>query len=89
MALNPGGVIGFAVCNNGSCPSGSGSVSTAVTLPANQWTHLAVTYDGSYLTNFTSMGFESLAAYNQGIFPGTSPLVIGAATSGGPLHSPG
>jgi hypothetical protein len=84
-SLLPGGQANFTVCNDGSCaqwPGASCYVSGTSSLPVNQWTHFAGTYDGSYLSVYVNGVFENREAYTSGIFPGTNDLVIGAALGG-------
>lgn len=49
------------------------------TVTLNQWTHLAATYDGTTLRYFVNGRLENSAAWTQGMFAGTSPVIIGAA----------
>jgi hypothetical protein len=66
------------------------STSTANSAVPNQWTHFAASYDGSALRVYLNGTCEGQVAYNQGIFPGTDPLTIGAAGvyAGGRVLSP-
>ena len=91
----PDGRIGFGVCNDGYCSEGpvvgsSASAYRTNSLPVNQWTHFAATYDGSALTIYVNGILEGQTAYNGGIFPGTNDLLIGAALAdaGGGALSP-
>jgi hypothetical protein len=88
----PGGQVNIGICSDGSCAQGSGgslcSVSGTSSLPVNQWTHFAGTYDGSYLSVYVNGVFENREAYTSGIFPGTNDLVIGAAVGGSTPVSP-
>jgi hypothetical protein len=79
-SLNPDGRIGLGVCASGnqSLAPVVGTTSTNSVLP-NQWTHFAATYDGSALRMYLNGICEDQVAYNQGIFPGTEALAIGAA----------
>jgi hypothetical protein len=87
-AVNPGGQLGFGVCNVGNCSSYPGVLSTNL-IPVNQWTHFAATYDGSYLRMYVNGVCQNQTAYNGGIFPGTNDLLIGAAVaSRGQIISP-
>jgi hypothetical protein len=78
--LVPDGRLSFAVCASGN-QSITPVVSTTGTnsVPTNQWSHFAATYDGSALRMYVNGICEDQVAYNQGIFPGTDPLAIGAA----------
>jgi hypothetical protein len=88
----PGGQVNMGICSDGSCAQGSGgslcSVSGTSSLPVNQWTHFAGTYDGSYLSVYVNGVFENREAYASGIFPGTNDLVIGAVVGGSTPVSP-
>jgi hypothetical protein len=90
--LIPDGRIGFSVCSSGNGPDSTtdGTVMSTNTIPANQWTHYAGTYDGSELRIYVNGVCENVAAYNQGIFPGTGDLAIGSAgtSSSGQVVSP-
>lgn len=90
-ALVPDGRISLAVCASGDT-SATPVVGTASTnsIAANQWTHFAATYDGLALRMYINGICESQVAYNQGIFPGTEALAIGAAGvfAGGEVLSP-
>jgi hypothetical protein len=79
-ALGPDGRLGFGVCASGD-QSITPPVSTTSTnsVPTNQWTHFAATYDGSALRVYLNGICEDQVPYNQGIFPGTDPLAIGSA----------
>ena len=88
-AVQPSGQMGFGVCNVGDCPQGAGSVLSTNSIPVNQWTHFAATYDGSNLSIYVNGVCENQTAYNNGIFPGTNSLLIGAAvTNGAEVVSP-
>jgi hypothetical protein len=92
-AVVPGGQISLGVCNDGDCAQGprgsSAYVWSANSIPVNQWTHFAGTYDGSNLWIYVNGVCENQTAYNSGIFPGTNDLLIGAAAaSGGQVVSP-
>ncbi|HEY5232223.1 MAG TPA: S8 family serine peptidase [Verrucomicrobiae bacterium] len=80
IAISPSGQPYFVVCSNGT-PTQVAVYSTS-TIPLNQWTHLAATYDGTSLKIFVNGILEGQAAYNQGIFPGTDPLGIGVINGG-------
>ena len=90
-SMNPDGRIGLGVCASGnqSLTPVVGTTSTNSVL-ANQWTHFAATYDGSALRMYLNGVCEDQVAYNQGIFPGTEALAIGAAGAhaGGQVLSP-
>lgn len=81
--VQPNGRIGFGVCDDGYCPQGPGGASATVvsanSLPMNQWTYFAATYDGSGLSIYVNGVCETQTAYTKGIFPGTGDLRIGAA----------
>jgi hypothetical protein len=54
------------------------------TVPANQWTHVAATYDGSKMRVYVNGRLENQAAFPYGIYPGTNDLAIGAVVGGVP-----
>jgi hypothetical protein len=56
-------------------------VYTANTIPVNQWSHFAATYDGSSLKIYLNGALENQVPWAEGIFPGTAPLVIGECYS--------
>lgn len=89
--VGPDGRISLSVCASGdqSVTPVVNTVSTNSVLP-NQWTHFAATYDGSALRMYLNGVCEDQVAYNQGIFPGTEALAIGAAGAyaGGQVLSP-
>jgi hypothetical protein len=51
---------------------------TIHSVPLNQWTHFAATYDGALLKIYLNGVLEDQAPWPHSIFPGTAPLVIGA-----------
>jgi hypothetical protein len=55
-------------------------------VPLNQWTHFAGVYDGAQLKVYLNGVLENEAAWPQGIFPGTAPLVIGKALYQSPFN---
>jgi len=61
-------------------------VLTTNSVPLNQWTHVAGTYDGSGLRVYLNGVLDASGAYANGIFPGTIDLgiggVVGAANPG-------
>jgi hypothetical protein len=54
-------------------------VYTTSTIPLNQWSHFAATYDGAWLKIYLNGTLENQVPWANGIFPGTAPLVIGEA----------
>lgn len=77
-ALLPDGRISLAVSSTGDGLIVVSTTSTNSVLP-NEWTHFVATYDGSALRTYLNGVCEDAIAYDQGIFPGSEPLVIGAA----------
>ena len=85
--VQPDGLIGLGVCDDGYCWQGAGQASATVVstnpLPANQWTHFAATYDGSALRIYVNGVYENQTAYTNGMFPGTGDLRLGCAVPNG------
>jgi len=83
--LDGNGTFIFSVCADGDEQLGAhADVWTTNTLPLNQWTHVAATYDGSTMKVYLNGQFQSQLAFTNGIFPGTGDLAIGAAVGGVP-----
>jgi Concanavalin A-like lectin/glucanases superfamily len=75
----------FSVCAKGDEYVGPSAVVVSVnTVPLNQWTHVAATYDGSTLNVYLNGQLENQAAFPYGIFAGTNDLGIGAVVGGIP-----
>ena len=53
------------------------------TVPPNQWTHVAATYDGSTMKVYLNGQPDKQVAFAEGIYPGTNDLAIGANVGGG------
>jgi hypothetical protein len=60
-----------------------GEVFSSSTVPSNQWTHLAATYDGSALRMYVDGVLENQTSWTLGIFGGIAPLVIGTTLYSG------
>ena len=56
---------------------------TTNSVPLNNWTHLAATYDGAKITIYFNGVAQSSTAITNNIFPGTDALGIGANIGGG------
>src|SRR5262249_15847919 len=54
-------------------------------VPPNQWTHVAATYDGSKMRVFVNGQLDNQTVFPNGIYPGTNDLGIGAVVGGAPL----
>jgi hypothetical protein len=90
IGLHPDGRAYLVVSPSGT-DFGAGVVFSSSPVPSNQWTHLAVTYDGNALRIFTNGVPSNKTDYSQGIFAGTSDLGIGANVGGtvvGDVNSP-
>jgi hypothetical protein len=90
IGLDPDGRAYLVISPSGT-DFGAGVVFSGSPVPTNQWTHLAVTYDGTALRIFTNGVPSNQIDYSQGIFVGTSDLGIGAnvgGTVGGDVNSP-
>jgi hypothetical protein len=55
----------------------TGTVRSSIAITANQWTHIAGTYDGSTIKIYVNGQLEGTTPWNQPIFQGNNPLVIG------------
>jgi hypothetical protein len=80
-----GGKFIFSVCANGDESLGPHADLVSVrSIPANQWTHVAATYDGSTMKVYVNGQLDGQKAFPYGIFPGTNDLAIGAIVGGVP-----
>ncbi len=61
-----------------------GTVFSANTIPINQWTHLAATYDGTVLKMYVNGALQSPLPFVGTVFPGTNDLGIGGTVGGEP-----
>ena len=85
MAIHPDGRFYFAVCANGDELLGPSMILLSTnTVPLNQWTHVAATYDGATMKVFLNGQFENQASFPDGIYAGTNDLAIGAIVGGVP-----
>jgi hypothetical protein len=88
--LTVGVIGGFACPAFGVSPTGGDDpvpviasiAGTNMSLPLNQWSHLAGTYDGTALRIYVNGIERGEVPYSNGIFPGTDDLAIGAAVGG-------
>ena len=81
LALASDGRAYLNVSPNGT-DSGAGVVYSTNSIPANHWTYLAGTYDGTALRIYVNGALQNAQAYTNGIFPGTGDLGIGANVAG-------
>jgi hypothetical protein len=80
-----GGKFIFSTCANGDEQLGpSADLVSVGSVPANQWTHVAATYDGSTMNVYINGHLDNQMAFPYGIFPGTNDLAIGAIVGGVP-----
>ncbi len=80
LATSPSGTIKWAI--NNTTPKWTW-VDTGLTVPLNQWTHIAVTYNGSSIITYKNGGAQiSTTAGAGNIIPNANPVTI-AARSGG------
>jgi Concanavalin A-like lectin/glucanases superfamily len=80
-----GGKFIFTVCATGDDLTGPHADLVSVgSIAANQWTHVAATYDGSKMRVYLNGHLDNQAAFSYGIFPGTNDLGIGALVGGVP-----
>jgi len=83
-SIEPSGRAYFLVSSDGQTSSldvDYAIVYTAGTVPLNQWSHFAATYDGAWLRIYLNGVLENQGPWAKGIFPGTAPLVIGECYS--------
>jgi hypothetical protein len=73
---NNGSLI-FMVSPNGGVRTNA-SIVTTQKLPANQWSFVVASYDGSALRIYINAVLAASTNYSSGIFPGTATLGIGA-----------
>ena len=88
-SIDPSGQIYFLVSSDGLTSTAGVDytvVYTSNSAPTNQWSHFAATYDGAWLSVYLNGSLENQTPWYQGIFPGTPPLVIGAAWSESFFH---
>jgi hypothetical protein len=85
MAIHPNGRFYITVCANGDESAGPSLILLNTnTVPLNQWTHVAATYDGATMKVYFNGQLENQAAFPNGIYPGTNDLAIGATVGGVP-----
>lgn len=83
LALYPSGQFYLLVSPNGMDDgTGAAYVLSTNAVPANQWTHVAGTYDGSNLRVYLNGALDGEGVYTNGIYPGTNALGIGGAVGG-------
>jgi len=58
------------------------SLYTTLATPLNTWTHLAATYDGSFVRFYVNGVFDAEVPYSGGIFNGSDDISIGALVGG-------
>jgi hypothetical protein len=85
LQLIPGNQAMFTVSRDGTDATAK-SVPSKTTVPVNQWTHLAGTYDGLTVRIYVNGQLDGSNAYtsSQGIFRGTGDLGLGASVGGAP-----
>jgi PKD repeat protein len=59
-----------------------GTVISNLSVPLNEWTHVAGTYDGQALSIYINGILDNQANYTQGAFSGTNDFAIGALVGG-------
>ncbi|NGO39721.1 S8 family serine peptidase, partial [Limisphaera ngatamarikiensis] len=88
LALNSQGNPYFEISPDGSDCSAQCRALYSGPVPLNQWTHVAGTYDGSYIRLYVN-GSQEAESYRPGtIWAGATDLVIGGEVTGGQLFSP-
>jgi hypothetical protein len=83
IGLTNSGRIIFSVSATGSVRTNT-SLVTVQSVPINQWTHIAATYDGVHIRIYTNGTLSGAKDHFTGIFPGTATLGIGAIPSASP-----
>jgi hypothetical protein len=81
LAIDPAGNMIFNGTSDGNL---SGVIVTGTnTIPVNQWTHVAATYDGGFIRIYVNGNLQISSPWNLGIFAGSSVASIGATESFG------
>ena len=91
LSLRNTDVAYFDISPDGNFGPLEGLVLSANTIPLNQWTYLAATYDGAFMRIYVNGVLEVTLAFNSGIFPGVNDFGIGGTVGGvapGGLISP-
>jgi hypothetical protein len=81
LSVRPDGLPYFGVCADGNSQV-TGTAIASSSLPLNQWTYLAGTYDGTTVRIYVDGVLQGQASFTQGIFPGTHDLAIGGIVGG-------
>ena len=89
FALSPLGQAYLALSPGGFDPPIGLAGTTTNVISLNTWTHLAGTYDGSFIRIFVNGQLRAQTAYVGGVFPGTDDLGIGGLVGGGSSGSVG
>jgi hypothetical protein len=83
LSLAPDGTAYLDVCADGNDGFAT-TVQSITSLPLNQWTHVAATFDGAAVSIFINGSLERQLAYAHQIFPGLGDLGIGGTVGGVP-----
>lgn len=81
LVLFAGGQCSFIVSPGGT-DAGVTYVVSTTSVPINEWTHVAGTYDGETLKVYVNGVLEDEGDYSDGIFPGENDMAIGGAVGG-------
>jgi hypothetical protein len=84
FAVNSVGKLYLLVSADGGTRGCAGVPSTD-SLPLNQWSHVAGTYDGAALRLYINGSPAGQIPYSSGIFPGSDDLSIGGVVGGVPM----
>lgn len=81
FGINPEGRAYFGVSRDGTDAGATSALSTG-SVPLNTWTHLAGSYDGSFVRFYVNGLLESEKPHSGNIFVGTDDLAIGGVVGG-------
>ncbi len=84
LSISGGNLAYFDISPDGNFGPLEGLVFSANTIPLNQWTYLAATYDGANMRMYVNGVLANTTPFISGIFPGRNDLGIGGTVGGDP-----